>query len=49
MEFAIKKLDEISDIIRDNAATSLAETYHSNQLDKFVTINQIEDLIRLLR
>tara|TARA_B100001778_G_scaffold240113_1_gene200528 strand:- start:1710 stop:2090 length:381 start_codon:yes stop_codon:yes gene_type:complete len=45
MEFAIKKLDEISDIIRDNAATSLAETYQSNQLDKFVTINQIEDLI----
>ncbi len=45
MEFAIKKLDEISDIIRDNAATSLAETYQSNQLDKFVTINQIQDLI----
>jgi len=45
MEFAIKKLDEISDIIRDNAATSLAETYQANQLDKFVTINQIEDLI----
>tara|TARA_S200002703_G_scaffold100513_1_gene86838 strand:- start:832 stop:1212 length:381 start_codon:yes stop_codon:yes gene_type:complete len=45
MEFAIKKLDEISDIIRDNAATSLAETYQSNQLDKFVTINQVQDLI----
>jgi len=45
MEFAIKKLDEISDIIRENAATSLAETYSSNQLDKFVTINQVQDLI----
>lgn len=45
MEFAIKKLDEISDIIRENAATSLAETYSSSQLDKFVTINQIENLI----
>lgn len=45
MEFAIKKLDEISDIIRENAATSLAETYQSNQLDKFVTINQVQDLI----
>ena len=45
MEFAIKKLDEISDIIRENAATSLAETYSSSQLDKFVTINQVENLI----
>tara|TARA_B100000902_G_C27316293_1_gene921546 strand:+ start:3654 stop:4034 length:381 start_codon:yes stop_codon:yes gene_type:complete len=45
MEFSIKKLDEMSDIIRENAATSLAETYSSSQLDKFVTINQIENLI----
>ena len=45
MEFAIKNLDEISDIIRDNAATSLSDDHISSQLDKFVTINQIEDLI----
>ena len=45
MEFGIKKLDEVSDIIREQAAESLSEEYHSSTLDKFVTINQIENLI----
>ena len=45
MEFGIKKLDEVSDIIREQAAESLSEEYHTSTLDKFVTINQIEDVI----
>ena len=48
MEFGIKKLDEVSDIIREQAAESLSEEYHSSTLDKFITINQIENFLAKL-